>query len=199
MMSRIYGYVRVSTKEQNEARQIEELLKYVPKEQIIVDKASGKDMEREGYQNLKKELKAGDMLVIKELDRLGRNKQHIKDELQELQKMKIKVIILNIPTTKALLQENLSNVSIIEMINNILIEVLSTIAEEERIKIRTRQAEGIKIAKEQGRELGRPQKKITPRVEKILKEVRAGLKTKTLASKELNTSRTQLDRMLTRL
>jgi DNA invertase Pin-like site-specific DNA recombinase len=137
-------------------------------------------------------LLSGDTLIIKELDRLGRNKQLIKEELEDLRKKGIRVVILNIPTTKMLLSEELSGQSLIlEMINNILIEVLSTIAEEERIKIRKRQAEGIALAKERGVKLGRPQRlKRGDRLKEILRQVNNKEKTVVLATKELNISRT---------
>jgi len=96
MNSRIYGYVRVSSREQNEDRQFEALTRFgVPPESIIIDKCSGKDTEREGYQYLKRQiLRAGDTLVIKELDRLSRNKADIKRELEEFKAKGIRVKIL---------------------------------------------------------------------------------------------------------
>lgn len=101
MDNRMYGYARVSTREQNEDRQLEALTKFgVPEQNIIIDKASGKDTEREGYQYLKRQiLRQGDTLVIKELDRLSRNKADVKRELEEFKVMGIRVKILDIPTT----------------------------------------------------------------------------------------------------
>lgn len=101
MDNRVYGYARVSTREQKENRQIEALIRFgVPEQNIIVDKASGKDTEREGYQYLKRQiLRTGDTLVIKELDRLSRNKSDIKRELEEFKTMGVRVKILDIPTT----------------------------------------------------------------------------------------------------
>ena len=139
----IYGYARISDKKQNEARQIEALTKYGVEEKYIkIDKASGKNFNRENYLLLRDEiLRAGDTLVVKELDRLGRNKEQIKEELDYFKNNKIRVKILNIPTTLIDLPEGQEWV--FEMVNNILIEVLGAIAEEERIKIRQRQREGI--------------------------------------------------------
>ena len=93
MDNRVYGYARVSTREQNEDRQLEALKVFgVPEQNIIIDKASGKDTEREGYQYLKRQiLRSGDTLVIKELDRLSRNKADIKRELEEFKEMGIRV------------------------------------------------------------------------------------------------------------
>lgn len=101
MDNRIYGYARVSSREQNEDRQIEALISFgVNKNNIIIDKCSGKDTEREGYQYLKKQiLRNGDTIVIKELDRLSRNKSDIKHELEYFKEKGIHVKILDIPTT----------------------------------------------------------------------------------------------------
>lgn len=152
----IFGYCRVSSKEQNEQRQIDALNAECNIDKIYIDKQSGKDFDREQYKELKKTAREGDTLVIKELDRLGRNKQMIKEELQYYKEHNINVVILNIPTTKMLLNMDLKeNKWIVDMVNNILIEVLSTIAEEERNKIKQRQAEGIAIAKKEGKYKGR--------------------------------------------
>lgn len=170
----IYGYARISDKKQNEARQIEALTKYGVEEKYIkVDKASGKNFNRENYLLLRDEiLRPGDTLVVKELDRLGRNKQQIKEELDYFKNNKIRVKILNIPTTLIDLPEGQEWV--FEMVNNILIEVLGAIAEEERIKIRQRQREGIdcmpidpktkkKYSSKTGRLTGRPVKNQYPK------------------------------------
>ena len=152
----IFGYIRVSSKEQNPERQIQALKEYEEKlkdENIYIDKQSGKDFNRNGYQELKKILRKEDTLIVKELDRLGRNKKMIKEELNELSDIGVRVKILNIPTTLIELPEE--NTWVIKMVNNILIEVLGAIAEEERIKIRERQREGIEIAKGQGKYKGR--------------------------------------------
>lgn len=147
MDNRIYGYARVSSREQNEDRQIESLSKFgVPQGNIIIDKRSGKDTEREGYQYLKRQiLRKGDTIVIKELDRLSRNKSDIKRELEQLKAMGIRVKILDIPTT--LTDFMPEQMWVMDMINSILIEVLGSIAENERNKIRSRQREGIEAAK----------------------------------------------------
>jgi len=98
----IFGYVRVSSKDQNEERQVKALIDYckeLKSENIYIDKQSGKDFNRTSYQELKKRLREGDTLIIKELDRLGRNKEMIKEELKYFKDNKIRVKILNIPTT----------------------------------------------------------------------------------------------------
>ena len=156
MDNRIYGYARVSSREQNEDRQIEALTKFgVPYENIIVDKCSGKDTEREGYQYLKHQiLRSGDTLVIKELDRLSRNKSDIKNELEYFKSIGVRIKILDIPTTLTDFPDE--QMWVMDMINAILIEVLGSIAENERNKIRTRQREGIEAAKKKKVQLGRP-------------------------------------------
>ena len=154
MNNRVYGYVRVSSKEQNTDRQVVELEKYVDKRFIFTDKQSGKDMDRKEYQLLRKIAQKGDTIYIKELDRLGRNKQEIKQELEHYKQEGVRVKILDIPTTLMDIQEGQE--WLIDMINNLLLEVLSTIAEQERVKIRQRQREGITQAQEQGKHLGRP-------------------------------------------
>lgn len=161
MESKIFGYARVSTKEQNEARQVKAILDYcnnlnlkIDERDILIDKQSGKDFKRDKYLLLKQMLRSGDTLIIKELDRLGRNKEEIKSELDYFKKNNIRVKILNIPTTLMDLPEG--NEWVMDMVNNILIEVLGAIAEEERNKIKSRQKEGIEIAKAQGKHLGRP-------------------------------------------
>ena len=160
MNNRIMGYARVSSKEQNLDRQLIELKKYVPEENIVIDKQSGKDLDRSGYQALKGALglRSGDTLYIKSLDRLSRNKADIKGELEWFQKNNIRLMILDLPTS--MIQVPAGQEWIIEMINNILIEVLSSIAQQERETIRVRQREGIEAAKLRGVKFGRPKKKM---------------------------------------
>lgn len=152
----VYGYARVSSTEQNLDRQILALREYVPKENIVVDKASGKDTEREGYRALKGRLglREGDTLYVTSLDRLSRNKEDIKKELQWFKEQKIRLKILDLPTSLVEVPEGQQ--WILEMIQNVLIEVLSSIAEQERLTIKKRQREGIEAAKKLGKHLGRP-------------------------------------------
>ena len=189
MDNRIYGYARVSTREQNEDRQIEALTKFgVPEQNIIIDKASGKDTEREGYQYLKRQiLRKGDTLVIKELDRLSRNKADIKRELEQFKDMGVRVKILDIPTT--LTDFPADQVWVLDMINAILIEVLGAIAENERNKIRARQREGIDAAKRKNVKFGRPSKPLPENWQQVLAEVRSGNKKPVEAMRELGISR----------
>lgn len=158
--TRKYGYARVSTGKQNEGRQIEALAAYVTAaDRIRIDKASGKDFNRPEYQRLKKELRAGDELYIKSLDRLGRNKAEVKEELKALHEAGVIVHILDISTTMQ--ERGKDNEWIFDMINNLLVEVLGTMAEQERKNIRQRQREGIDVWRKTGqtktgRAYGRP-------------------------------------------
>ena len=177
-----YAYLRVSTKDQNLDRQIIGVKEYCPElldENIFADKKSGKDFNRKEYIRLKSILRPGDELIIKELDRLGRNKEEIKAELREFKDRKVIVRILNVPTT---LLDYQGQEWIFDMVNNILIEVLGAISEEERNKIRSRQREGIdampvidgkRVSVKTGREIGRPKKDIAD-FSKILKKQKDG-------------------------
>ena len=169
-MSRIVGYARVSSKEQNLSRQIEALKNYgVQEENILTDKASGKDLNRPAYTSLKVgfgKLVKGDTLVIKSLDRLSRNKNDIQDELRYFQQLGVRVVVLDLSTTMISVDDQ--NCWILDMISNILIEVISSIAEQERLTIKTRQAEGIAVmpvrngkrySRKTGRYTGRPKTK----------------------------------------
>ena len=155
-MGRIFGYARVSSREQNLDRQIRELMKYVDAENILTDKSSGKDLKRPSYQALKGALglREGVTLIITSLDRLSRNKEDIKNEIQWFQKKKVRLKILDLPTS--LIEVPVGQEWIIDMIQNIMIEVLASVAEQERITIRKRQKEGIEAAKASGKHLGRP-------------------------------------------
>lgn len=160
-MEKVYGYLRVSTKEQNLDRQLESVIQYckendieIAERDIITDKQSGKDFNREGYQTLKNNLlRSGDTLIIKELDRLGRDMIMIKEEWRELQKKGINIIVIDNPILNTVGKSDLEK----NLISNIVFELLSYMAEKERIKIKKRQAEGISAAKVKGVKLGRPE------------------------------------------
>ena len=153
-----------------------------------IDKRSGKDTEREGYQYLKRQvLRRGDTLVIKELDRLSRNKADIKREREEFKDNGIRVKILDIQTT--LTDFPPEQAWVLEMINAILIEVLGAIAENERNKIRSRQREGIDAAKRKNVRFGRPSTPLPDNWKDVLMEVRSGKKKAVDAMKELGISK----------
>lgn len=167
-MGKTVGYARVSSREQNLDRQLMALRQYVQEDMIVIDKASGKNLDRPGYRSLKVgigKLVKGDTLIIKSLDRLSRNKEDAKKELQYFSSIGVRVKILDLPTTMVNIAEGQEWV--LDMINNILIEVLASIAENERKTIRERQAEGLaampvdkesgkKISRKTGRCIGRP-------------------------------------------
>lgn len=174
MESKKFGYARVSSREQNLDRQILALKAAgVPERDIITDKQSGKDLEREGYLTLRDRLlRRGDTLVIKSLDRLSRNKEDIKNELQHFKDAGIRLMICDLPTTMIQMPEGQEWVT--DMVNNILIEVLSSIAQQERETIRKRQREGIDAAKIAGKHLGRPKVEFPEGWEEVYADYKAG-------------------------
>ena len=143
--TRTYYYARVSTNEQSLDRQLEAFHQLGAEEKyIFADKQSGKNLERTNYQILRNNiLRSGDTLIIKSLDRLSRNKLDIKSELEYYKQNGIRVKVIDMPTTMIDLE---GQEWIIEMVNNIIIEVLSAVAEQERQETRKRQAEGIAAA-----------------------------------------------------
>ena len=193
MDNRTFGYARVSSREQHEDRQIEALTNYgVSRDNIIVDKCSGKDTER--YQYLKKQiLRSGDTLVIKELDRLSRSKSDIKQELEFFKCKGIHVKILDIPTT--LTDFPPEQMWVMDMINAILIEVLGSIAENERLKIRRRQREGIDAAKKKDIKFGRPTLELPENWEIVMQAVEAKQITVSQAIGQLHISRSSYYRL----
>lgn len=156
MVHKTFYYARVSTREQNLDRQLEAFRSLGADErEIITDKESGKNLDRPGYQALKTAmLRPGDTLVVKSLDRISRSKSDIRNELQWFKDNSIRLKVIDLPTTMMDLPSGQEWV--FEMVNNILIEVLGTIAEQERLTIRQRQREGIAAAKAKGKHLGRP-------------------------------------------
>ena len=153
-MSNIYGYIRVSTREQNEDRQLIALREMsVPEKNIFMDKQSGKDFNRPQYKKLVKKLKPGDLLYIKSIDRLGRNYEEIQNQWRVLTKEKgIDIVVLDMP----LLDTRRGKDLVGTFLSDIVLQVLSFVAENERSNIRQRQAEGIAAAKAKGIRFGRP-------------------------------------------
>lgn len=174
MENRTYYYARVSSKEQNLDRQLAAFYSLGAQErEIITDKQSGKDLDRAGYMALKNAmLRKGDTLVIKSLDRLSRNKRDIKNELQFFKEQGIRLKVIDLPTTMMELPEG--QAWVFDMVNNILIEVLGTIAEQERVTIRQRQQEGIAAAKAKGKKFGRPTIQIPGNWEEVYADWKAG-------------------------
>lgn len=154
-----YGYVRVSTKEQNIDRQMSALsLENIPIKQIFIDKASGKDFDRVEYQRLLTILEADDELVIKSIDRLGRNYDDILEQWQLLTKTKkVHITVLDFPLLNT---KNTSDTITGKLISDLVIQVLSYVSQMEREQIKQRQMEGIREAQKRGKRFGRPQIKI---------------------------------------
>lgn len=153
MSKKIYGYMRVSTIEQNEARQKLDLIKWgILHKNIYMDKLSGKDFNRPQYQALKRKLRENDLLVVKSIDRLGRNYADIQEEWRIITKViKSDIVILDMPLLDTRKDKDLIGT----LISDIVLQLLSYVAEAERANIRQRQAEGIAAAKARGIHLGR--------------------------------------------
>ena len=148
-----YGYVRVSTKEQNEQRQMIALRDFgIPDKHIFVDKQSGKDFERTNYKRMLRKVKCGDTIVIKSIDRLGRNYDDILAQWRILTKEKqVAIVVLDMPLLNTMQDRDLTGT----LIADIVLQLLSYVAQTEREFIRQRQAEGIAAAKKQGVQFGR--------------------------------------------
>lgn len=172
MKEKYYGYIRVSTKEQNIDRQKMALLEYgVAEKNIIVDKKSGKDFERSGYKTLCKRMKKEDVLVVKSIDRLGRNYNEILEQWSYLTKeKKIRIIVLDMPLLDTRKEKDLTG----ELIADIVLQLLSYVAQTEREFIKQRQAEGIIAAKARGVRFGRRPIERPERYEAIYKEWEKG-------------------------
>lgn len=198
-----YAYLRVSSTDQSLSRQIDAVKKFAPDlkdERIFYDKQSGKNFDRAEYQKLKSVVSKGDEVIVMELDRLGRDKDGIKSELQWFKENGVIVRILDVPTTLIDFQ---GQDWIADMVNNVIIEVMGAVAEQERLKIRKRQREGInsmpivngkRVSTRTGNSTGRPRKEL-PNFEKIAKKQKEGLITVVEACSRLGISRAQWYRL----
>lgn len=196
MENRIFGYARVSSKEQHLDRQILALREFVPEENILADKASGKNLERESYMALKGRLglRRGDTLYITSLDRLSRNKEEMKQELQWFRENEIRLKILDLPTSLVEVPEGQQ--WILEMIQTILIEVISSMAEQERLTIKRRQREGIEAAKASGKHLGRAKIEQPEEFPQVYQEWKKGNITARWAMKQMGLKSTSFYRIV---
>lgn len=154
MKNKVYGYVRVSTKDQNEDRQLIAMSEYrVPEKNIFIDKLSGKDFERPQYKRMLRKMKAGDLLVIKSIDRLGCNYKEILEQWRIITKEKqLQVVVLDMPLLDTRNGKDLTGT----LISDIVLQLLSYVAQTERENIKQRQAEGIAAAQLKGVRFGRP-------------------------------------------
>ena len=177
-----YGYVRVSTKEQNEDRQMIAMSGVqVPERNIYVDKQSGKDFNRPQYKKLIRKLKPDDLLYIKSIDRLGRNYGEILEQWRILTKeKKIDIVVLDMPLLDTRRGKDLMGT----FLSDIVLQVLSFVAENERTNIRQRQAEGIAAAKARGVRFGRPPRPLPENYHSAYQRWKAGAITGTAAARE---------------
>ena len=171
-MTVIYGYVRVSTKEQNEDRQVTAMINCgVSPNNIFTDKQSGKDFDRPAYIKLCRKLKKDDLLYIKSIDRLGRNYEEIQEQWRYLTKnRKIDIVVIDMP----LLDTRRGKDLVGTFLADIVLQVLSFVTENERVNIRQRQAEGIAAAKARGVRFGRPEKEIPEAFGRVCQSWNAG-------------------------
>ncbi|MDE6455986.1 MAG: recombinase family protein [Dysosmobacter sp.] len=178
-----YGYVRVSTKEQNEDRQMIAMREFgVADSRIVLDKQSGKDFDRPGYRRLVRKLKAGDTLVIKSIDRLGRNYEEILEQWRLLTKERqIAIVVLDMPLLDTRRGRDLTGV----LIADIVLQLLSYVAQTEREFNRQRQAEGIAAAKARGVHFGRRFKERGENFEAVMAAWRRGEISGRAAAREL--------------
>jgi DNA invertase Pin-like site-specific DNA recombinase len=175
----IYGYVRVSSVDQNEARQLSELKKLkVSKNNTYIDKVSGKDFNRPNYREMVKKLKKDDLLYILSIDRLGRNYEEIQSEWRFLtKKKKIDICVIDMPILDTRTYKDLLGT----FISDLVLQILSFVAQTERENIKKRQAQGIAEAKKRGVKFGRPRKQ---NYEELTLEIKK-LKNKNISSKEI--------------
>lgn len=184
----IYAYIRVSTRHQNIDRQYEEIKALgIDDRYIYIDKESGKDFDRTKYQKLIKKLKKDDLLIVKSIDRLGRNYHMILEEWARITKtIGADIRVLDMP----LLDTRIEGKNLVgKFISDIVLQVLSFVAENERINIKQRQAEGIRIAKEKGVKFGRPKVILPPNTNDILDKYINRELTNTIAAQLIGVSR----------
>ena len=177
-----YGYVRVSTREQNEQRQMIAMKEYgVEEARIYTDKQSGKDFARKNYKRLLRRLKSGDTLVIKSIDRLGRNYEEILEQWRCITKEKqAAIVVLDMPLLDTRQTRDLTGT----LIADLVLQLLSYVAQTERESIRQRQAEGIAAAKARGVRFGRPPKPLPENFRTVCRRWESGEITGTTAARE---------------
>ena len=165
MEETVYGYVRVSTQEQNEARQLTTMREFgVPEENIVIEKLSGKDFQRPRYKKLIRGLRAGDVLVLKSIDRLGRDYSEILEQWADItKKRRAAIVVLDMPLLDTRQGRDLTGT----LISDIVLQLLSYVAQTERENIRQRQTEGIAEAKARGVRFGRRRIEIPEEFEEL--------------------------------
>lgn len=190
-----YGYIRVSSRDQNIARQVEAMLDIgIRKQDMYVDKQSGKDFDRGEYKRLVKKLKAGDELYVKSIDRLGRDYEEIIEQWRYLTKTKdIDIIVLDLDLLDT--RKEINGITS-KFIADLTLQILSYVAHIERDNTRKRQAEGIRIAKEKGVKFGRPRAEFPPDFEEVLTLWQENKISKREGARILNTNHTTFSRWI---
>lgn len=189
-----FGYIRVSTQEQNLDRQIEAMKEMgISERDIFSDKQSGKDINRPQYQTLKQILRPGDTLIIKSIDRLGRNYTDIKNEWSYLSENGIFIQVIDMP----ILNTNNQNKDLIgNVISDVVLTLLGYVAQQEREFLKQRQAEGISAAKAKGIKFGRPKAKKPDYFDVYLEKVKKREISAVMAMKELNLKKTTFYKLM---
>ncbi len=188
MAGKKFGYVRISSKDQNEIRQIESLIQIgVDERDIFIDKQSGKNFDRPEYQLLKRMLRKGDVLYLHSLDRFGRTKSGILEEWNDITKnIRADIVVMDMP----LLDTTKFKDSLGSFISDLVLQILSWMAEEERDRIRKRQREGIDLALQNGVAFGRPKVQVTEEFKEIYSRWKVGEMTAVKAMGELGVKKT---------
>jgi DNA invertase Pin-like site-specific DNA recombinase len=188
MENRKFGYIRVSSKDQNEGRQLEVMKEAgIHERDLFIDKQSGKDFQREQYQLLKRMMRPGDILYIHSLDRFGRNKEEILQEWNDITKtIKADIVVLDMP----LLDTTQFKDSLGTFIADLVLQILSWMAQEKRERIRKRQREGIDLALDSGVKFGRPTVKLTNEFMEAYTQWKAGDITAVAAMRQAGVKKT---------
>jgi len=197
MINRIFGYARVSANDQNEGRQTEALLDAgVDERYIFTDKMSGKDFNRSQYQIMIHGLREGDTVIVKNIDRLGRNYNDITEQWRVITKeIKAHIRVLDLPLLDTTVEhKDLTGT----FIADIVLQILSYVAETERLNIRQRQSEGIRLARESGKHLGRPTIPFPVNFDELYSSWKRGEITATAAMKQLGLKRTTFYKLVKR-
>ncbi|HDX9577075.1 TPA: recombinase family protein [Bacillus pseudomycoides] len=190
MKHKKFGYVRVSSKDQNEERRIQNMKNLgIEDRDIFIDKESGKNMERENYQMLKRLVRTGDTIVFDSLTRLGRNMNDTLEEFRYYEKHRVNLQFIKEPYINVNYTGESTNDVIQSAIQKATLTILSAFAEKERIDIKQRQAEGIALARKQGKHLGRPPVEITEKFIEAYKEWKSGSITAVGAMKKYDIKR----------
>lgn len=193
-MSETFGYVRVSSMEQNENRQLDAMRRAgIPPGRIYIDKQSGKDFARPAYRRMSEQLSDGDLVCVMSIDRLGRNYEEIKEQWRILTKERgVDICVLDMPILDTRRGKDLLGT----FMSDIVLQILSFVAENERENIRKRQEQGIAAAKARGRKFGRPRKNITDAQLAVLRRYESGALTAVRAQKLLAVSESTFYRYL---